>query len=137
MDNDIDRFKTIVDNLFESLEGFTNASKGEVNPNLFDAPATDLTTDKEEFAKRKALEELEHIRVAFLELQDKVRGLMLFNYMTSCFQQFADYASDLMEVIEDEIDETMLTPDSLKKYKSIKKLRAQILNNVYNRYKDK
>lgn len=131
MEHDIERFKKIVDNIFESMESVVEEQKK--------VPALPALTSGEanDFAKQKALEEMEQVRVAFLEFQDKVRDLMMFNYMTSSFEQFAEYASDMNEVIEDQIDETKLTPETLKKYKSIKKLRAQILSNVYNRYKKK
>jgi hypothetical protein len=56
--------------------------------------------------------------------------------MTSSFQQFAEYANDITEVVEYNINESKLTPESLKKYESIKKLRTQILINIYNKYKN-
>lgn len=134
MNEEIDRFKNIVDNIFDKLESSTK--KEEVNSPIYSVKTDKLNTKEEEFAKEKALEELETIRVAFLALQDTIHGLMMFNYITSSLQDFAEYASNLTEVIEDEIDENHLTPESLKKYQRIKKLRTQILSNIYNKYKE-
>jgi hypothetical protein len=139
MDNyDIDKSKELVDRLFEQLSANTKDSK-DFQGAIMDAAEKFSSESKTvtEFATAMAMEELEQIRAAFIEFQERVSSLMLYNYMTTPFEQFAEYASDLTEAINDHIDESKLTPDTLKKYKSIKKLRAQILANIYNKYKYK
>lgn len=128
MDYNVDESRDIIDKIFKRMD------LGNRSEELA-AKSTTLTGSKDDVAKALALEELETIRLAFIEFQEKTNELILYNYMTGPLSIMAKYAEDLTALVEDDIDEAKLSPDSLMKYNSIKKLRAQILGNVYKKYK--
>jgi hypothetical protein len=142
MSDVIQRYKEQVDKLFESISKSDAAREKteqgqEKKKRLRDPEPTPLQTDKdiEGFAKEKALQELDKIREAFLDFQEETKDLVMFNYMFPYIEAIAQWGIDLADVFEDNFDESKLDPDTLKKYKSIKNLRAQILSKIYNRYK--
>lgn len=137
MSDELEKYKKLVDNILDSMEIDKERKKStpqQSDENVLDKPLK-FSSEEEKFAVEKALDEIEQIRLAFLDFQEKVQNLMMFNYMMSPIEQFAEYASNLIELIENNIDESKLAPDSLRKYKRIKQLREQIITNVYNKYK--
>lgn len=137
MSDELEKYKKLVDNILDSME--IDKERKKSTPQQSDESVPDkplkFSSEEEKFAVEKALDEIEQIRLAFLDFQEKVQNLMMFNYMMSPIEQFAEYASNLIELIENNIDESKLAPDSLRKYKRIKQLREQIITNVYNKYK--
>lgn len=137
MSDELEKYKKLVDNILDSMEIDKERKKSTSQQSDESVPDKPLkfSSEEEKFAVEKALDEIEQIRLAFLDFQEKVQNLMMFNYMMSPIEQFAEYASNLIELIENNIDESKLAPDSLRKYKRIKQLREQIITNVYNKYK--
>ena len=133
MEKEIDKFKKIVDEIFENLDKL----KDKEGKSIINSKTVKFKSNEEKAAIEKAMEELEEIRLAFLDFQSRIQNFVLFNYMTSLLEQFAEYASNLVEIIVNNIDESKLTTDSLVKYKSIKKLRIQILSSIHNKYGNK
>lgn len=137
MSDELEKYKKLVDNILDNMEVDKERKKStpqQSDKNVPDKPLK-FSSEEEKFAVEKALDEIEQIRLAFLDFQEKVQNLMMFNYMMSPIEQFAEYASNLIELIENNIDESKLAPDSLRKYKRIKQLREQIITNIYNKYK--
>lgn len=122
---DTENYKRIVEELFEKLD----MDKNEPEPTacIFD----DATSVK------AALAELEEIRKAYIEFQSKTSHFVMFGYLNSAFENFAEYAADITEIIKDDIDETKLCKSTMNKYKKIKQLRSRILSSIAKRYGDK
>ena len=137
MSDELEKYKKLVDNILDNMEIDKERKKSTLQQSDKSVPDKPLkfSSEEEKFAVEKALDEIEQIRLAFLDFQEKVQNLMMFNYMMSPIEQFAEYASNLIELIENNIDESKLAPDSLRKYKRIKQLREQIITNIYNKYK--
>lgn len=137
MSDELEKYKKLVDSILDNMEIDKERKKSTSQQSDKSVPDKPLkfSSEEEKFAVEKALDEIEQIRLAFLDFQEKVQNLMMFNYMMSPIEQFAEYASNLIELIENNIDESKLAPDSLRKYKRIKQLREQIITNVYNKYK--
>jgi hypothetical protein len=136
MEYNVDKFKDIVDNMFKELDKSEEKTDGipmHKMPSL-NRPAK-LTQEQEEFAKQKAMDELEDTRLNFLAFQDQCQGSAIYSYLITAFEQIGEYAGSVAEVIEDNVDESKLDSIALAKYQSIKKLRMQILLSVYNKYK--
>jgi len=137
LSDELEKYKKLVDNILDNME--VDKERKKSTPQQSDKSVPDkplkFSSEEEKFAVEKALDEIEQIRLAFLDFQEKVQNLMMFNYMMSPIEQFAEYASNLIELIENNIDESKLAPDSLRKYKRIKQLREQIITNIYNKYK--
>jgi hypothetical protein len=120
-----EEYKKLIDDLFKTFENHN------IEKTIRHIPAN---TESDDFAREKALEELTIIRDAFHEFQRKSRDLVVFSYMIDEVQAFAQYAQDLTELVMDDINQQALSPETLKRYQSLQKLRAQILSAIYNKY---
>lgn len=132
MENGIDKeqYKKIVEDIFEQID------KNKILNNDMSS-IKKIFPDKNsvvDFCREKALEELELVRSAFVEFQNKISDLVLVDFLDFQIDEFAKYAVSLSDVIEDDFDETKLSPSSLEKYKFLKQLRAQIFSDIYNQY---
>lgn len=125
-DEDIERFKGRVEDIFESLMiEKRNQDKKKISYN------------SSEKCIEKAYEELEFIRTKFIEFQDSISELAIAEYVMPAIEQFAIYAASISQVLNDDyIDEEIeMNEIDKRKLKDLKKFKAQILSSINNRYK--
>ncbi len=135
--NEIEKWKKEMDEMFkntikEELKSpakpinLTRINKEELNCNI---------DQLEDFSKDKAFEELNKIRNAFIEFQDKIHELVMFDYISDPVNLFAELGSDLSRLIGNEVDLSSFNEEYKNKYEDLKVLRAEILTKIYNKYK--
>ncbi|MDK2600585.1 hypothetical protein QO179_24130 [Bacillus stercoris] len=93
------------------------------------------TDEQKEFSIRCAKEEMENLRVAFLDFTDKVNDSVVYAYLYSEIEKFVEACQDMAILIEDDIDKDKLSQEGLEYHNKMQKLRLRILNDVYNKYK--
>lgn len=118
MNEEMDEYKKYIENLFNQKTPNEMPNDGHIT----------------EFCKKKALEELEQIRLAFIEFQTSISDLALAQYFDSKIDDFAQHAVSLNDIIEDDMNVDSLNPNALFKYKRLKQLRAQIFSDIYMKY---
>jgi hypothetical protein len=98
----------------------------------------DSETSIQEFCRRKGLEELEIVRQAFVDFQDELKDLIVFEQLVPQIAEFAQYAISLMELVDEDLDtEHELDPEIQYKLETIRKIKAQLFTSLYNKYKKK
>jgi hypothetical protein len=152
MEDNTERYKAKIEEIFKNLElekRLKEANKEEEQyqaslPNKSSKKRTvkaeyvDETSDKaiQEFCKRKALEELEIVREAFLEFQEVIRDLVILDQLTPQIAEFAQYAASIVELIDEDLDaQPNFGEDTQYKLAAIKKIKAQLFARLYNKYK--
>ncbi len=149
MEDRIEHFKGIVDSIFKSLDDTESKIKDKIGTGgirkRLDPKRVEEELDKEiiiddnsnmaEECLQLALDELETVRAAFLEFQEKVEDLAIFQFIYPQVEEFVDFCLDLIELMENDFDVNSLTGESLKKYQKIQKLRARILSAIYMKYR--
>jgi hypothetical protein len=84
-----------------------------------------------------ALEELDIVREAFLNFQEQIGDLAIFQFIYPEIEEFVEFCLDLVELVEDDFDVETLQGKTLEQYQKIQKLRARILSAMYMKYKKK
>lgn len=130
---DSEIYKKMIEDIFEISTKIleSNAKK----PKTISSHESKMNKDTiDEICMRKALNEIDAVREAFFEFQRSIHSLALFNFMDVGIEQFATYAVYLERVIRDDIDKEGLSPATMEEYNILKKLRAQIMSEMYNTY---
>jgi hypothetical protein len=135
MSYDENKFKEMVENMFNNLEPKMPESKSIAFPPLQDTVGAELKPEQEELAKNKALEDLEQMRIAFIRFQNDIGGLGIYECFSTAIDSFAEYASSLESLIAMEENDPSIRPENKGNLASLIKLRTQILQNLYNKYK--
>ena len=146
----IEKFKKIVDDMFEELnrsEKGTRTSGKSLKRKVFDekkakkARQTNSSNvaekDPADMALDCALNELEEVRDAFLDFQDDIEDLAIFEFIYPKIEDFVESCLDLIEIMEDDFDADALEGKTLEQYQNMQKLRARILSAMYIKYKKK
>lgn len=130
---DSEIYKKMIEDIFEiSTKILENNAK---KPKTVSSRESKMNKDTvDEICMRKALNEIDAVREAFFEFQRSIQSLALFNFMDVGIEQFATYAVYLEKVIKDDIDKEGLSPAIMEEYNILKKLRAQIMSEMYNMY---
>jgi hypothetical protein len=147
----LERFKQIVDSIFDKLEDTENKIKerkvptGPIRKRLDEKKAAS-ELDKEIVVDPDApqnevvdlaLDELEMVRQAFLTFQEQTEDLAIYQFIYPAVEEFVEFCLDLVELVEDDFDVENLHGKSLEQYQKIQKLRARILSAMYMKYKKK
>lgn len=93
-----------------------------------------LTAEEQEKALEKAKAEMEEIRISFLEFTEKVVDTILYGYLYNEVEKIVEGFEDMNTLITQDIDESKITKHGEADLEKLKKLRARILNDVYNKY---
>ena len=150
MDEKIERFKQIVDSIFDKLDDTENKIREHRAPaparKKLDERKLERELDKETAVLADvppsevvelALDELETVREAFVAFQEQIGDLAIFQFVYPEIEEFVDFCLDLVELVEDDFDAESLRGESLAQYQKIQKLRARILSAMYMKYKKK
>lgn len=130
---DSEIYKKMIEDIFEiSTKILENNAKKPKTISTRESKIEKGTLD--EMCMRKALDEMDAVREAFFDFQRSIQSLAIFNFMDVGIEQFATYAVYLEKVIKDDIDKEGLSEATTEEYSILKKLRAQIMSEMYNLY---
>lgn len=134
MTNKDEEFKPLIDEIFANLE---NKPK-MIFKDLDDDEAFLLSEDAITFCIDKISMELLETRSAFIDFQEVLADLALSEFLYPAVENFANFASSIAELFEgdlDSVDTKDASPATIKKLEHLKKLKAQILSDIYLKYK--
>lgn len=94
------------------------------------------TSEMIDYATEKALEELELLRLAFLDFQEQIASLVVYQYLTPQIEYLGEQCLDMAELIQNEIDQAKLSSEGKEKFNELQRLRARILASVYQKYRN-
>ncbi len=130
-----DGLKKMIDDLFTEKEIPSEPSDKDERPR----PVIDHLVPKENKEAinayiKKATEELELIRLAFLDFQESISELVVYPYVYHQIQEFGEACMDLVEVLNNDFDTGKMSDKGKKDYEKLKKLRANILSSIRQKY---
>jgi hypothetical protein len=146
-DDNIERFKKIVDAIFDDIDNpkhkapdkkpaQPSSAKKKLNIEKVDAEEDEPgELGVAEETVELVLKELDDVREAFLKFQEEVEELAIFQFLFPEIEEFVEFCLDLVELVEDDFDVESLDAKSLEQYQKMQKLRARILSAAYMKYK--
>lgn len=101
-----------------------------------DVPSSEITDEQIEFATQKAFEELEQIRRAFTKFQEEIEHLEITKHTKHGIGALAEMFQAITELLKNNVNEGELSEEGKLDYVRAQRVRAEILAQVYNRYKN-
>lgn len=137
-----EEMKKFIEGLFDQPKKKIKAPRAAKPPAPQSKPSLELSMDWEtdpqidmDLAAKYAREEMENVRVTFLEFQDKISDMAIYSYLFPSIQDLGDVCKDMDSMIENSFETEDLSSMGEVDYKQMLKIRARILSSVYNKYK--
>ena len=92
------------------------------------------TKEEQAVALKYAKEEMETIRQALLDFQDKASETVIFDFLLGELEEFVEACQDMETLLTDDFNKEEITEHGLTDYEKMRKIRARILNDVYKKY---
>jgi hypothetical protein len=141
-----EEMKKFIEGLFAEAPKKPSKPKGKISPPAPESmPTLELSMDYDDdlpqfdmdLATKYAKEEMESIRVIYLEFQDKISDMAIYPYLYPGIQDLGEICRDMDSMIENTFDTEELSSMGEVDYKKMLKIRARILASVFNKYKGK
>lgn len=94
------------------------------------------TLEQEKIAVNLAEEELDIIHDAFMKFSEEASDTVIYGYLYGEILKLVESFQDVEATIKDDFNEDDITKNGEAYYDKVRKIRARILNDVYNRYKE-
>lgn len=128
-----ENFKSFIDSLFADKKPVSENKPASLEVVIPDAPV--LGEAETKLALKMASDELEAIKQAFLEFQDKISGMATYTFLYPGISKFGEECAEFVDLVEDNFQKDKLTEIGEEEYAKAMKLRAHILATVFNSYK--
>lgn len=124
-------FKKMIDSFF--VDKAKEKRGPTVDLNLPTPP--ELSKEEEHEYTKIGAKEMEDIRVAFLDFQEKISDTAAYPYLYPHIEEFADIAQHLVDLVEHNIDVEDMTEVSQGDYEKLMQVRSRILDQIKQKYK--
>jgi hypothetical protein len=94
------------------------------------------TKKEQEISMHLAKEELDIIHDAFMEFSEKVSDTVIYGHLYNEVLKLTEAFQDMEAIVNDDIDKEELTKYGLGDYEKMRSIRARVLHDVYNHYKE-
>jgi hypothetical protein len=94
------------------------------------------TKEEEKEALKFAQGELDTLFDAFYQFTEAAGETIVFGYLQNDIQELVSRFEDIDIILQDKIDKEKLTEYGLTDFEKYRKIRARILNDIYNKYKN-
>lgn len=139
-----DEFRNLIESMFQQKKE-EKKEKTEDKPKDTKFPTYRLdfpesppkTKEENNKAIKYAKEEMERIRLAFLDFTEKVNDTVLYGHLYGDIEDFVEVCKDLTTMLEDGIDKDKLTSHGLEDYERMVRIRERLLSYVLDKYEEK
>jgi hypothetical protein len=91
------------------------------------------TKEQQAKAIELAKQELDIIHDAFMEFSEQTSDTVIYGYLYGEILKLVESFQDMETMINDTIEKEKITENGMEWYEKMRKIRARILNDVYNR----
>lgn len=92
--------------------------------------------EEEDKSIKLAQQELDLIHDAFMEFSEKTSDTVIYGHLYNEILKLTEAFEDMESLITDDIDKEEMTKNTEEDYEKLRKIRARVLSDVYNKYKD-
>ena len=139
-----DEFRELIENMFQQKKE-EKKEKVQDKPQDSNFPTYRLnfpesrpkTQEQSDKAIRYAKEEMERIRLAFLDFTEKINDTVLYGHLYGNIEDFVEVCKDLTAMLEDGVDTDKLTSHGLEDYERMTRIRERLLSYVLDKYEEK